>query len=35
MKALKDFNVKGAIICESPNLEGDAVLLHDEYLSLA
>lgn len=32
IKALKDFNVKGIIICESPNLEEDAVLLQDEYL---
>ena len=34
MKALKDFNVKGIIICESPNLEGDALILHNTYLSL-
>ncbi|EKE03701.1 MAG: hypothetical protein ACD_20C00162G0003 [uncultured bacterium] len=34
MKAFKDFNVKGIIICESPNLEDDALLLQNEYLSL-
>lgn len=27
MKALKDFNAKGAIISESPNIEGDALLM--------
>jgi len=31
VRALKDFNVKGAIVCESPNLEGDALLLKQEY----
>lgn len=31
MKALKDFDVKGIIICESPNLEGDALLLQETY----
>lgn len=31
MKALKDFNVKGVIICESPNLEEDAILLQNTY----
>lgn len=34
LRALKNFNVKGAIICESPNLEGDAVLLQQTYNSL-
>ena len=34
VKALKAFNVKGAVICESPNLEGDAKLLLNEYNSL-
>ena len=34
LKALNDFNVKGAIICESPNLEGDATLLLNSYNSL-
>lgn len=31
MKALKDFNAAGVVICESPNLEEDALLLKKEY----
>lgn len=31
LKALKDFNVKGCIICESPLLERDALLLKETY----
>jgi deoxyribonuclease-4 len=31
IKALKDFNVKGFIICESPNLEKDAILIKKLY----
>ena len=27
LKALKEFNVKGVLICESPSLEEDALLL--------
>lgn len=34
LKALKDFDVKGMVVCESPNLEGDATLLLNEYNSL-
>jgi deoxyribonuclease-4 len=34
LKALKDFDVKGIIICESPNLEEDALLLQKKYKSL-
>lgn len=34
LKAFKKFDVKGAIICESPNIEDDAKLLKDYYLSL-
>ena len=34
LKAFKDFNIKGAIVCESPNIEDDAKLLKDYYLSL-
>ena len=34
LKAFKEFNVKGVIICESPNIEDDAKLLKDYYLSL-
>ncbi len=34
LKALKDFNIKGAVVCESPNIEDDAKLLKEYYLSL-
>lgn len=34
LKALKDFNVKGIMICESPNIEGDTKLIADYYSSL-
>ena len=34
MKAFKDFNVKGAIICESPDIEDDAMLLQKTYKAL-
>lgn len=34
MKALKEFNVKGALVCESPNIEDDAVLMREYYYSL-
>lgn len=34
LKAFKDFNIKGAITCESPNIETDALLLKEYYLSL-
>lgn len=34
LKAFKDFNIKGAIVCESPNIEDDAKLLKDYYMSL-
>ncbi|AWZ48136.1 AP endonuclease [Clostridiaceae bacterium 14S0207] len=34
LKALKDFSVKGCIICESPALEKDALLLKEFYNSL-
>ena len=34
LKAFKDFGVKGAIVCESPNIEDDAKLLKDYYLAL-
>ncbi len=34
LKAFKDFNIKGAIVCESPNIEDDAKLMKDYYLSL-
>ena len=34
MKVMKEFNVKGALVCESPNIEGDCKLLKDFYYSL-
>lgn len=34
MKAFKDFKVKGTIICESPDMETDAILLQKTYESL-
>ncbi len=34
LKALKSFNVKGALVCESPNIETDTKLLKDYYMSL-
>ena len=34
LKAFKDFDVKGAVVCESPNIETDCKLLKDYYLSL-
>lgn len=33
LKALKEFNVKGALVCESPNIEEDCKLIKDYYLS--
>ncbi len=34
MRAFRDFNVKGAIICESPSIECDAMLLKNTYEKL-
>ncbi len=34
LKALKDFHVKGAVVCESPNVETDAQILKEYYYSL-
>lgn len=34
LKAMKNFGVKGAVTCESPNIEDDAKLLKEYYLSL-
>lgn len=31
MKAFKDFKIKGVVISESPNIEGDALLMQKEY----
>ncbi|MBV7274886.1 TIM barrel protein [Clostridium sp. PL3] len=35
LRALKDFNIKGCIICESPILEKDALLLKETYEKLS
>ncbi len=34
LKVFKAFDVKGVLVCESPNIEGDTKLLKDYYLSL-
>lgn len=34
LKALKDFGVKGAVVCESPNIEDDAQILKEYYYYL-
>lgn len=34
LKAMKEFNVKGALVCESPNIEDDCKLIKDYYLSI-
>ena len=34
LKAFKTFDIKGAVVCESPNIEIDAKLLKDYYASL-
>lgn len=34
LRAFKDFKIKGLVICESPNLEEDAVLLKESYSAL-
>jgi len=34
LKALRDYDVKGIVICESPNLEEDAILLKETYDAL-
>ena len=34
LKALKDFNVKGIVISESPNVEGDALLMKKTFSNL-
>lgn len=34
LKAFKNFDVKGVLVCESPNIEDDTKLLKDYYLSL-
>lgn len=34
LKAMKKFGIKGALVCESPNIEEDCKLIKDYYLSL-
>ena len=34
LKVIKEFNVRGVLICESPNLEEDAVLIKKTLESL-
>ena len=34
MKAFKSFNIKGVVVCESPNIEDDTKLLKEYYLSI-
>jgi len=34
MKTLKEFKVRGVLICESPNIEGDALLMKNYYSRL-
>jgi deoxyribonuclease-4 len=34
LRVWKDFNINGLVICESPNLEGDALLLKKSYEGL-
>ena len=35
LQALKDYGVSGTVICESPNLEEDALLLRESYQALS
>jgi len=34
LKAMKKFDVKGAIVCESPNIEDDCKLLKEYYQTI-
>ncbi len=34
LKALKSFGIKGALVCESPNIETDTKILKEYYMSL-
>lgn len=34
LKAMKKFNIKGALVCESPNIEEDCKVIKEYYLSL-
>lgn len=35
VKTLKDYDVRGVVVCESPNREADALLLQETYLALS
>ncbi len=35
VKTMKDFDCAGVVICESPSIEDDALLLKNEYMSLS
>lgn len=35
LKVMKEFGVKGALVCESPNIEDDCKLLKEYYISLS
>jgi deoxyribonuclease IV len=34
IKVWKEFNMKGVVICESPNIEGDAIIARDYYAAI-
>ncbi len=34
IRAFKEYDIRGTVICESPNLEGDALLMQGVYLGL-
>ena len=34
LKTLKEFHCKGVVVCESPNIEKDAMLLKKTYLTV-
>ena len=34
LRALSDYNIKGTVICESPNQEGDALMLKTSFNAL-
>lgn len=34
LEAWREFDIKGLVVCESPNLEGDAVILRDVYAEI-
>jgi deoxyribonuclease-4 len=35
LQSLKNFDCKGVVICESPNIEGDAKYMKDMFYSLS